>query len=319
MHTPFPDRFFRLPLGSLRRSVACAGAAATLVLVPGAPAQTSHAPAEIHPAATIAAWPTATLHPAVPQNVADLEPIPLPASDRDSLPDAPRAAATDASRSSASESALAGEASVSAGLLADKTKAGHRYPATASRTDSVILPGQTAPRQTVRDKVAESVLNSISPFSIGGELISAGYSHATNGTPNYGTNSTAFAQRFGAAVARGTSQHLFYEGAMASILHEDPRYYKLGSSHPLLTRLIYAGTRPLITRTDSGKRTPNLALLSGYLGAAALTKVYYPPLNQGVDQTLITFGGSIGGAALGYETSEFLADALQILHLKHRQ
>ncbi len=201
----------------------------------------------------------------------------------------------------------------------DTTGAGQSYPRTARATDITVLPGQTAPRQTVRDKLIGSVRDSYSPFSIGGEVISAGYSHLTNGTPNYGSDGNAFAQRFGAAVARGTSQNLFAEGAMAAILHEDPRYYQLGSSKPFLKRVVYAATRPLITRTDGGKATPNLALLTGYLGAAALTKVYYPPPNQSFSETLITYGGSIGGAAIGDEVSEFLSNTLSFLHLKRHE
>ena len=103
---------------------------------------------------------------------------------------------------------------------------------------------------------------------------------------------------------------------MCSVLREDPRYYQMGGGHFVLKRVIYAGTRPLITRTDSGKSSPNFALLSGYLGAAALTQVYYPPLNQGFSQTMQIYGGSLGGAALGYLTSEFLPDALEFLRLK---
>jgi hypothetical protein len=161
-----------------------------------------------------------------------------------------------------------------------------------------------------------SVKDAISPFTLAGETISAGYSHVTNGSPNYGTDTGAFGQRLGASVARGTSQNLFTEGVLASILHEDPRYYQMGSTQPFLKRLVYAGTRPLISRTDGGRRTPNIALLGGYLGAAALTKVYYPPLNQGFSQTLQTYGGSLGGAALGFVVNEFLSDTIPFIHLK---
>ena len=222
------------------------------------------------------------------------------------MPDAPSAVA--GSTGAALRTATAASA--------DTGQAGQKYPKDARPTDITILPGQTAPRQTVRDKLVGSVRDSVSPFSIGGELLSAGYSHVTNGSPNYGTNATAFAQRFGASVARGTSQNLFYEGAMAAILHEDPRYYQMGSGHPFFKRVVYSATRPVLTRTDGGSSTPNFALLSGYLGAAALTKVYYPQPNQGFNETLITYGGSIGGAAIGYVVSEFLSDTLQVLHLK---
>ena len=179
-----------------------------------------------------------------------------------------------------------------------------------------IAPGQVAPHQTVGDKVLGSVRDTVSPFTLIGELISASYSQGTNGLPNYGTDGGAYLQRLGAAVARGTSQDLFYEGVMASVLHEDARYYELGSKQNFFKRLVYAGTRPVITRTDGGRTTPNLALLTGYLGAAALTPVYYPEQNHNGTDVLSTYGGSVGGAAIGDVVTEFLPDVLQFLHLK---
>ena len=175
--------------------------------------------------------------------------------------------------------------------------------------------GRVAPPQTPKDKLIASLRDATSPYSLLGETISAGYAHITNGSPNYGTDSAAFGQRLGASVARGTSQKLFAEAALASLLHEDPRYYQLGRGTPILRRVVYAGTRPLITRTDAGRSTPNLSLLGGYLGAAELTQVYYPPLNQSQTEIMKTWGGSIGGSALGFALLEFLPDAAQVLHL----
>lgn len=226
------------------------------------------------------------------------------------LPDAPNATSYSAEGEAHPISwALGSPAGWQTGTTSPSTKA------TPSPTNISVRPGETAPQQTVRDKLIGSVKDSISPFSIGGEIISAAYSHATNGSPNYGRNAPAFGQRVGASVARGTSQNLFSEGVLSAVLHEDPRYYQMGSSKPLFKRVVYASTRPLITRTDSGRKTPNLALLGGYFGAAALTKTYYPDINQGFSQTLQTYGGSIGGAAIGFVVSEFLGDTLQVLHL----
>ena len=189
-------------------------------------------------------------------------------------------------------------------------------PRVPTATDVTIAPGQVAPHQTAKDKLLGSIRDSISPFSLAGELISAGYSQGIDSSPNYGQDISAFGQRVGASVARGTSQNIFSEGVMASLLHEDPRFYQLGSKQNFFKRVVYAGTRPLIGRTDSGRTTPNFAALSGYLGAAALAQVYYPPPNQGVTQVMQTWGTGIGGAALGDEVTEFLPDVLQFLHLK---
>ena len=284
----------RSPVPSLQL---CA-AAACLSLAPAIWAQVSPGPSSNQPTALFAVFSG----PEPDAFLAKLSPAPPSTTASDSLPDAP--------------STVARDSGLVAVPQAGATAPGHKYPKASSPTDVAVLPGQIVPHQTVRDKLVGAVRNSVSPYSVSGELLSAGYSHLTDGSPNYGTNSIAFAQRFGASVARGTSQKLFTYGAMASILREDPRFYQMGSGHPVLRRVTYAATRPLITRTDSGKRTPNFALLSGYLGAAALTKVYYPQPNQGFSQTLQTYGGSVGGAALGFITSEFLSDTLEFLRLK---
>lgn len=180
-----------------------------------------------------------------------------------------------------------------------------------------VAPGQIAPRQTIHDKLLGSVRDSISPFSLAGELISAGYSQGIDSSPNYGRDVTAFGQRVGASVARGTSQNLFSEGVLASVLHEDPRYYQLGSKQNFFKRVIYAGTRPVIGRTDGGHTTINVSIVGGYLGAAALAQTYYPERNQGFSNVLQTWGTGIGGNAIGDEVTEFLPDVLQFLRLKH--
>jgi hypothetical protein len=104
----------------------------------------------------------------------------------------------------------------------------------------------------------------------------------------------------------------------APIFHEDPRYYVMGSGHPFLKRLVYAGTRVLITRTDSGHSTPNYALFAGNAASSALTVTYYPAKNTTFSGVAETFGGSLGGSALGFVVDEFIVDALVDLHLKKK-
>jgi hypothetical protein len=181
-----------------------------------------------------------------------------------------------------------------------------------------VLPGQIAPKQTSRDKFVLSVKDSVSPFGLAGSIISAGYSHGFNNSPNYGTDGQAFAQRVGAAVARNASQNIFSEGILAPVLHEDPRYYQMGNKKNVVHRAAYAATRVLVTRGDNGNERPNLSLLGGYLGAAFLTSTYYPAKNTTVSENLQTYGGSLGGAAIGFVVNEFLSDTLQLLHLKKK-
>ena len=180
----------------------------------------------------------------------------------------------------------------------------------------IVRPGEMADPMTVHDKVAAGLKTSV--FSATGSLAAAGWGQLTNGRPSYGTDSGAFGQRLGAAAILSTSNSLFNHSVFAPIFHQDPRYYVMGSGHPFVKRLVYAGTRVLITRTDSGDSTPNFALFAGDAAGSALTVTYYPAKNTTFGEAAKTFGGSLGGSALGFVLDEFIVDALVDLHLKKK-
>ena len=180
----------------------------------------------------------------------------------------------------------------------------------------IILPDEIADPMTAHDKVSAGLKNSVS--SATGSLAAAGWVQLTDGSPNYGTDSGAFGQRLGAEAIRGTSNSLFSHSVFAPIFHEDPRYYVMGPGHPFLKRLVYAGTRVLIARTDSGHSTPNFALFAGNAASSALTVTYYPAKNTTFSGVAETFGGSLGGSALGFVVDEFMVDALVDLHIKKK-
>jgi hypothetical protein len=146
----------------------------------------------------------------------------------------------------------------------------------------------------------------VSPFAITGWFTAAGYEQLANTSPSWGTDSGAFGQRLGTGALRATTEGLLSNSAMAPLLREDPRYYRLGSGHNSLARFTYAITRPLVTRTDSGRAFPNFALMSGNLAGSVLTNAYYPQRNRGASRTVITFAGSLGGSAFGNLVTEFL-------------
>jgi hypothetical protein len=185
-----------------------------------------------------------------------------------------------------------------------------------TRRDMTILPEEVAHALSSREKVLLGLKESVSMFSIVGWSASAGYSHLINGSPDYGTDKAAFGQRLGATAARSVTDNLFSVALFAPLLHEDPRYYELGAGDSIFKRVIYAATRPLITKTDSGHASVNFSLLAGNLFGSALTNVYYPESNRGFGQTLETFGTSVGGSAFGFVITEFLNDALTAAHLK---
>jgi hypothetical protein len=181
-----------------------------------------------------------------------------------------------------------------------------------------VYPGEIADPMTVPDKVKGGLKNSVSLFSMTGWLASAGYEQLTNGSPNFGTDAGAFGQRLGIGAIHGISNGVFSTSLFAPIFHQDPRYYVMGPGHPFFKRLVYATTRSVITRTDSGHSTANFALFAGNASGAALTVIYYPAQNTTFSQVTRTFGTSLAGSAIGFVVSEFLVDALVDLHLKKK-
>ena len=264
---------------------------------------------------------TATLicapaHHAVADSTEPPAPAPIPAA---SLPDSPGAlVAGPASFSSSNDTAVpaeffdgqAAKATASPGATATASTGTEPLPRV-----KFVYAGKKAPSQTATDKVVLGLRESITPFSMIAWVFSAGWAQLIDGSPNYGTNGKAFSQRLGAAAALGASKEIFSDSVMAPIFHQDPRYYQLGHGHKFINRAIYAGTRPIIGRTDSGKTIPNYAFIIGTAGAAGLTTAYYPPKNVTGAQVAQTWATSLGGSSLGYLVSEFGGEVIQMLHI----
>ena len=216
------------------------------------------------------------------------------------LPDAPEAMLSPADE---------GQAGVAAGP-------GSANRVVAPKYAGIILPGQTSVRLSAGNKVIYGFEDAFSVFSLIGATASAGYSHVVDSAPHYGTNSEAFGKREGVAALRSTIQSLATDAVFSPIFHDDPRYYELGGNHKFVNRVVYAATRVVITRSDSGRNRINAPLLLGYGVAAGMNNIYYPDRDRGGKQTFESYAGSLAGAALGLEVNEFLDDALHFVHLR---
>jgi hypothetical protein len=68
--------------------------------------------------------------------------------------------------------------------------------------------------------------------------------------------------------------NMMTEGVMPALLHEDPRYFRLGEGSKK-RRAWYAATRIFITPTDSNRKTFNFAEWGGNSVAVAISNLYY--------------------------------------------
>lgn len=150
--------------------------------------------------------------------------------------------------------------------------------------DIATSPGPLA----TRSKFKLFVNQSISPPYVLVAASSAAFDQARNTPKGYGQGWDAYGSRFGANMATASSSSFFGTFVLASVLHQDPRFFP--ESKPSLWRsLTYSTQRIVITRDDSGKDVFNTSGLVGPLASEALANAYLPSSEQTVGKTFTRF------------------------------
>lgn len=135
--------------------------------------------------------------------------------------------------------------------------------------------------------------NGVSLSTTGAALISSAFGQAINSPAGYGQGGEGYGKRFGAHMARAASGNLFGTFLIASVLHEDPRFY-VKKDLSFKQAVKYAAVRVAVTRSDSGARAVNFAGLLGSLAGEGLADSYYPEGSRGVGSTFTRYASDLG-------------------------
>jgi hypothetical protein len=146
------------------------------------------------------------------------------------------------------------------------------------------------------------------PFTAFAAVTGAALSQADHDDPKYGRGAGPYGERFGAAAADITSQNFFSDAVLASLLHEDPRYYRKGEDFRFWNRVGYSLSRVFVGRTDRGRPTFNYSGVFGMAMGIGLSNAYYPPSSINISEVSSRFGTSLVAAALGNILPEFWPD-----------
>jgi hypothetical protein len=138
----------------------------------------------------------------------------------------------------------------------------------------------------------------------------AGWAQLTNDWPGYGQGMQGFGKRWGALIADQETKSFFETFLLPTLLHQDPRYFRLGAGRPFARRLAYALSRVVVTRKDDGRNTFNSSLVLSTVLAKSLSNAYYPQQERGFSHTMNRVEGSLLGSAQGYILREFLPDII---------
>jgi hypothetical protein len=140
----------------------------------------------------------------------------------------------------------------------------------------------------------------IDPYTFSIAMIVAGLGEAKDSNPGFGWGPGGFAKRASAAYADNVIGNTLGNAVLPSILHQDPRYYRLGHGS-IQHRVFYAAATTFICKHDNtGKWEPNYSNVGGNILAGAISNLYYPAASRsGIGLTfsngfIVTAEGAFG-------------------------
>jgi hypothetical protein len=124
------------------------------------------------------------------------------------------------------------------------------------------------------------------PVAFATALLVGGYHETSKDDNGFGWGPEGYGKRAGAAYLDAFDGTMIGNGILPSILHQDPRYFRLG--HGTFThRLLFALATNVICKHDNThKWEPNYSNLGGNILSGAISNLYYPAGNSGVGRTI---------------------------------
>jgi hypothetical protein len=160
------------------------------------------------------------------------------------------------------------------------------------RSDAVSLTGS--------QKIHLAFRTVIDPATFGTSLAIAGYHEVLNDVSGFRWGFRGYGERAGAAYLDSFDGTMLGNGILPALLHQDPRYFRMGHGR-VSRRLLYAASTAFICKHDNtGKWEPNYSNVMGNIASGAISNLYYPGGNSGIGLTISngmiqTATGAIGG------------------------
>jgi hypothetical protein len=168
------------------------------------------------------------------------------------------------------------------------------------RSDAVSL--------TAAEKFKLQFRAAIDPYTFAIAAITAGLGEAEDSNTGFSWGPGGYGERWAAAYGDNVIGNTLGNALLPSILHQDPRYFRLGHG-TVRHRLLYAFATSFICKHDNtGKWEPNYSNVLGNMIAGEISTLYYPNSKGDATQAIetgltVTFEGTFGA-----ELQEFWPD-----------
>lgn len=165
------------------------------------------------------------------------------------------------------------------------------------------------PPQSVKEKFVTASQDSFDYSSFVLPAILAGYSEATNETPEFHSGAAGYGRYFWHTFVDQTDENYWVEFIVPSVTREDTRYYTMGpGGGRAWKRVGYALSRVVVTRNDAGHDTFNLGEVVGAGAAAGISNLYYPRPERTFANTADKWSVNVGVDAASFVIREFWPD-----------
>jgi hypothetical protein len=172
---------------------------------------------------------------------------------------------------------------------------------------TVEHPTANVPPLTVKQKFKTGAEDAFDTYSVPLAGIVAAISQAENSDAAWGQGWGAFGKRYAATYADTVIGSFMTTGVFPSLLHEDPRYFRMGSGG-FKKRSWYALTRLFVIRTDAGKHQFNYSEFMGNATAAGISLTYHTVQERNFSSFAGDYATQIAIDAFANQLKEFWPD-----------
>lgn len=171
---------------------------------------------------------------------------------------------------------------------------------------NTVLNGKAVPL-TAGQKWDLAVHSSTDPFNFAAAFVIAGFDETDDGHQGYHWGPKGYFKRVGASYADSVNGTLVGNALLPILLHQDPRYFRKGTG-PIKARLLYAALSTVVCKGDNGKTQFNVSNVAGNFVSGAISNLYYPSDESGLELTLTNASVVTAEGALGALLLEFGPD-----------
>jgi hypothetical protein len=188
-------------------------------------------------------------------------------------------------------------------------------PAPPSKWLFRFLNGPGAKPLTPSEKARLAAKNVVDPFNAVTIVLTSGIAIASDAHSPYGPGFPGFGRNVGVAYAQDMTGEFFGVFLIPSIVHQDPRYYRMPKA-PILRRVEHAALQVVWTKSDDGKGMLNYGNLVGFAIDDEISNLYVPGRSTNLPASAARYGTGLLFAPTDYLITEFLPDVARHIHVQ---